>query len=382
MSDDSYDTGYDHGYWQTPGHVVGAGIGLAFLDIVAVAMRFAARKSQRQPLKADDWLLIPATLITLGIGIAMTYGVSKQALAYPYVIPPDAPEDILAAASEQISIEGGIQWAYTLMLPLALGCTKASFLFFYRRIFAVDRMGKTSMFLIGMIVLIGLWSVGFFLTFLFMCRLDFWALWTTARAIIDHCISDTNPNFSLAISDVITDVIILIIPIPLIWRLNLTLAKKIAVTAVFLFGLITVAASLTRTVLTAQILTVGYTDDVDPILLVTSFIYWGMVESGVAIFVACLPTLWIYSKGSSWTPLVKVARSIASSSISSLRLLTTRRSKESIRIDNSFDTEYIRKRSVSTPSDSRSVNIQRVQSNNINTAQETYPLRNVKVAQA
>lgn len=76
------------------------------------------------------------------------------------------------------------------------------------------------MFLIGMIVLIGLWSVGFFLTFLFMCRLDFWALWTTARAIIDHCISDTNPNFSLAISDVITDVIILIIPIPLVGCLD------------------------------------------------------------------------------------------------------------------------------------------------------------------
>lgn len=62
MSDDSYDTGYDHGYWQTPGHVVAAGIGLSFLDIVAVAMRFAARKSQRQPLKADDWLLVPATV--------------------------------------------------------------------------------------------------------------------------------------------------------------------------------------------------------------------------------------------------------------------------------------------------------------------------------
>ncbi|KAI0202317.1 hypothetical protein F4808DRAFT_421182 [Astrocystis sublimbata] len=341
MADGSYDSGYDHGYFQTPSHVVAAGIGLSFLDIVSVMLRFAARKKQRQPIKADDWLLIPATLLTLGIGIAMTYGVSKKALAYPYVLPPDSPEDVLAAESEQLSIEGAIQWAYTLMLPLALGCTKLSFLLFYRRIFVIEPLSKTNIILVGMCVFVFLWMWGFFFVFLFLCRLDFWALWKTARAIIDHCIPDSYPNLAITITDTIADVAIVVIPTPLVWRLNLTLGKKIAITAVFLLGAITVAASLTRLVLTSKILVVGYTDDVDPILLVTSFIYWGMVESGIAIFVASLPTLWIFSKGSSWKPLIGFVEGIASSSMSSLRTLRTRKSQPSIDAESKGSSENV-----------------------------------------
>lgn len=65
MSVASYDSGYDHGYFQTPSHVIAAGIGLSVLDIVSVLLRFAARKKQRQPIKADDWLLVPATVCAL-----------------------------------------------------------------------------------------------------------------------------------------------------------------------------------------------------------------------------------------------------------------------------------------------------------------------------
>lgn len=49
-----------------------------------------------------------------------------------------------------------------------------------------------------------------------MCRLDFWALWTTARAILDHCIPDSPPNLAIVITDVIADVAIAVIPIPLV----------------------------------------------------------------------------------------------------------------------------------------------------------------------
>ncbi|KAI0521993.1 hypothetical protein F5B22DRAFT_643574 [Xylaria bambusicola] len=324
MSTDSYDSGYDHGYFQTPPHVIAAGIGLPTLNIVSIFLRFLARKKQKQPLKADDWLLVPATLLNLGIGISMVYGVSKNALAYPYVPPLESGEDIFSSHSEQMSIEGAIQWAYTFLLPLALGCTKMSFLLLYRRIFATNRLGKTNIFLIGMCVIIFLWMWGFFFVFLFICRLNFWALWATARAVFDHCIRDTGPNFAVIISDVITDVVIIVTPIPLIWRLNLTLGRKIGITAVFLFGLITFAASLTRLVLTSRILGVGHGLNADPILLATSFIYWGMVETGIAVFVACLPTLWIFGTRSTLTALLSAVKSITNFSITNISLFRTR----------------------------------------------------------
>lgn len=49
-------------YYQTPGHVIAAGIALSLLDILVVAFRFKARRGAKQPLKTDDWLLLPATV--------------------------------------------------------------------------------------------------------------------------------------------------------------------------------------------------------------------------------------------------------------------------------------------------------------------------------
>lgn len=49
-------------YYQTPGHVMAAGVGLAIVDAVAVLLRFGARRDSKQPLKVDDWLLLPATV--------------------------------------------------------------------------------------------------------------------------------------------------------------------------------------------------------------------------------------------------------------------------------------------------------------------------------
>jgi hypothetical protein len=47
-------------YYQTAGHVIAAGVSLAIVDIVTVVLKFCVRKKYKQPLKADDWLLVPA----------------------------------------------------------------------------------------------------------------------------------------------------------------------------------------------------------------------------------------------------------------------------------------------------------------------------------
>lgn len=58
----------DKGYWVTPSHTIAAGVGLSVLDIVAVSLRFVARRKQRQPLKADDWFMVPATVCKCAYG--------------------------------------------------------------------------------------------------------------------------------------------------------------------------------------------------------------------------------------------------------------------------------------------------------------------------
>lgn len=103
------------------------------------------------------------------------------------------------------------------MIPLALGCTKASFLRFYKRIFSIN--AKVDKFLTGFIVLVGVWTVGFFFATIFECGLDFWVLWGTkssGKNITSHCVNTQGLSLAFTITDFVTDVIIIGIPVPLV----------------------------------------------------------------------------------------------------------------------------------------------------------------------
>ena len=64
-----------------------------------------------------------------------------------------------------------------------------------------------------MIGLIVAWIISFFFAVLFRCGTQFWAYWNTLAALLAHCNSST-PNFqAFSISDVITDGIILLMPL-------------------------------------------------------------------------------------------------------------------------------------------------------------------------
>ncbi|KAI0378767.1 plasma membrane protein Pth11-like protein [Hypomontagnella monticulosa] len=281
----------EQAYYQRPGPVEAAAIALPLLDIIAVALRFQARKTQKQGLKWDDWLLIPATLLTLGIGIAVAYGVEKGAVGYPIQLPADFAGNWLETKTDQITLSWLIQWAFDMMLPVTLGLIKISFLLFYQRIFAVRQKTFADISLLVLIVLVSLWMTAFFFTSLFQCRSNFWANYGSAAEIQANCIDTTQMVFVLSITDFITDVIIICIPIPLVWRLNLSLRKKVAVTGVFLLGAVALAASLVRLVMMTEIITNSFKSNADGLLSATQFLYWGLVESGVGITAACLPTL-------------------------------------------------------------------------------------------
>ena len=47
-------------YYQSPGHVIAASTVLPVLDILAVSLRFYARRKQRLAFAIDDWLTLPA----------------------------------------------------------------------------------------------------------------------------------------------------------------------------------------------------------------------------------------------------------------------------------------------------------------------------------
>lgn len=109
-----------------------------------------------------------------------------------------------------------IEYPISVMLPVILGCTKLSFLLFYKRVFAARSRGAVNMVLVGFMVLIGLWTVAFFFATVFYCKTNFFAIWGSALDLMTFCTKGMLRSLALCISDFITDVVIIVFPIPLV----------------------------------------------------------------------------------------------------------------------------------------------------------------------
>jgi hypothetical protein len=98
------------------------------------------------------------------------------------------------------------------MSPLALGFIKLSILFFYRRIFRGKYFDVLSWTLI---VLVILWTLGFLLVQIFDCKGHFQTNWGLL-ADLEKCINTFRQLLAYSISDVIIDLFIFALPIPLV----------------------------------------------------------------------------------------------------------------------------------------------------------------------
>lgn len=106
---------------------------------------------------------------------------------------------------------------------------------FYRRIFMIgDRFKKASL---AILVLITVWTVAFFFATLFECNgrnLDL--LWKSIQTFKEVCYKYKNIQLAHCVSDVATDLIVLSLPLPEIWRLRTTIRQKIGLSLIFLIG--------------------------------------------------------------------------------------------------------------------------------------------------
>ncbi|KAM7188160.1 hypothetical protein V8F20_010656, partial [Naviculisporaceae sp. PSN 640] len=276
-------------YYQTPSHLVTAGVVLSLVDIIAVSLRFLARRNQKQHMGYDDCLMVVATTLTLVVAMSIVYGVSQQALGYPLSIPPDFEGSLSDFSSDQLRLTTKLEYGYAIILPLALGCTEMSIVLFYMRIFSITSASLTHRLLVIFSVLILLWTAGFCLATIFQCGFNMWAIWSTASSFVEYCPNSMLIDVALCVSDFIADVLLAIFPIPLIWSLKLSTKNKLTASAVFSLGAIAVVASFLRLAMKTRMTTRGLDPTGDEILIITEYMYWGMVECGTGIFAACLP---------------------------------------------------------------------------------------------
>jgi len=125
------------------------------------------------------------------------------------------------------------------MVATTLTLIKLSFLLFYKRVLVYDKTNwkdprnLTINILISIIII---WGLGFVLIMLAGCRNHFSAHYTTLEGNMGKCINTFKYLYAFAISDFITDCLIILLPIPLVWKLNLSFKKKLGILFIFQLG--------------------------------------------------------------------------------------------------------------------------------------------------
>ncbi len=124
------------------------------------------------------------------------------------------------------------EFACQLLSLGALTFTKLSILLFYHRIFRNQIFHKL-IWVLGVMVVV--WGISFFFATLFECY-PISQVWTTFYGQPRKCYDYLPMFFATVITNMIMDIMILTIPWPMIWKLQMPLRQKVAVTGIFLLG--------------------------------------------------------------------------------------------------------------------------------------------------
>jgi hypothetical protein len=122
---------------------------------------------------------------------------------------------------------------------MALLMVKMSIMFFYLRVFVYTGLRLATKIVMALTLL---WTVVNFLQVFLICR-PFRA--TYDITVQGECGNRKQSFLAISAFNIITDFIILLLPIPSVWKLHVPRSTKIALTGVFCFGLLYVVPTVT-----------------------------------------------------------------------------------------------------------------------------------------
>ncbi|OJJ99505.1 hypothetical protein ASPACDRAFT_61273 [Aspergillus aculeatus ATCC 16872] len=208
------------------GSLLGVAIAMAILQIIAVIARFYTRYSQRLAYALDDFLIVIALIASLGQSALYVVLVKVAGVGYHMSFVEETPEKLVA-------LEKGLYANEIIDFPFVITPAKISILIFYIRIFST-RNFKVAAYIIGALVLGH--GIGVLLAAIFQCwPIDY--TWNKTTGVEGgSCFNQQAFYRYVSPPNILTDVLLLILPLPYVWRLHTTRGHKLALTGVFLLG--------------------------------------------------------------------------------------------------------------------------------------------------
>ncbi|RAL14059.1 PTH11-like integral membrane protein [Aspergillus homomorphus CBS 101889] len=242
---------------------------LTGFSVLTVAMRMYARVGLMKLKGREDYMILISLVLSctyLGlVGAEVHFGLGRHSSALPDHVLKDQLKRL---------------WASIPFYNASLVFTKFSILFQYLRIFPDRRFRLACYVVLGIVAAYGTWAVvSGFLNCVPVAR--FWD-----RTVSGYCLSFEAVWFFNASMNIVTDVTLLVMPMPLLSRLQLPRAQKFALMGVFAIGGLVVITSILRL---SSLHAVSLSKDTSWSNVGAA--YWTAAECNVAIICACLPFL-------------------------------------------------------------------------------------------
>ncbi|TEY37398.1 hypothetical protein BOTCAL_0521g00030 [Botryotinia calthae] len=265
-------------------------IAFACLSFFFVSARLGTRVFL-QKLEIDDWFIVPALLMALAMAVTFnmeakngfglhTSQVSKEHKIEAFKVGSNSslefPFPILPAAANTL------KWFFAaqLLYKIASCFTKISICLFYLRIFPSKNFKIATFVTIGIVIVYSIAAVS---ATIWSCN-PIEKSWN--KALPGSCIQIGNVWYSTSVMAIVTDLIIIVLPIYQIRRLQLPLSQKFGLVLMFSLGFFVIACTVVR------MATVG------PAITATDSMYyqatsnsWTFLEVNVSIICASLPML-------------------------------------------------------------------------------------------
>ncbi|KAI1172624.1 hypothetical protein F4777DRAFT_561035 [Nemania sp. FL0916] len=247
---------------------IGVGALLIALPALFVIARFAGNLRPGMVLKVADWLSLVAIILLAG-----TYGIFK--LIVEAISDPTVP----LLYTTRLLVASG---------PLSASATwfaKAPILFLYIQVFGVKRW----------LTVISYFTLAF--TFVYIFAWNLWLLieitprnnMVTPEDLLKSSQLGSISGIAVGALGLVVDVVIFVLPLPIIINLKISLAKRISLFLVFITGLVAVITSAIALYFKHQSISGQYTDIKLAIILT-------LLELSIAIIVGCVPavfSLWM-----------------------------------------------------------------------------------------
>ncbi|KAI9640226.1 hypothetical protein NHQ30_011464 [Ciborinia camelliae] len=256
------------------GHIVlSVAIAFTVLETLFVALRYWAQYLARKPFGVDDGLILLAYLLCISGTVVALVGISTTG-GIGYHITDVATYNPTALITwAKILVIGAITYVASCCIP------KMVILSLYLRIFT-SKFARLTCYLL-IFVVVGLAIADTVAASVMCLPLDY--LWDKSIPG-GKCINIPALYRWGSLPNAVSDLFILIVPLPTVWKLQVERRVKIGLTITFLTGSIGMITSIVRCVefFSHDPLEDGTWSGV-------TFLYWSIIEPAVYLIAACLP---------------------------------------------------------------------------------------------